>query len=515
MNLGNYTYVIIIYFKILLNIKMKKIISENYKLFITEEIYPNIKCNLLLDTLNKKKVKKISFSLKQSEKVNLYSNSKNLEIKKEQGINAFKYRNICSIINLGKNYEVSFRNNRTNISNNYWIDIGRTYENQILKYKIYEGDYIKIGTLIFHILEKKTMKLIKKNFSQITNDNKKSNNLNPINKISFLTKNSNNNIINDSEYNMNNSSLNEKLSLNSSSFLKLNQINNKKKLPLNTYIEFQYICRLCLGTSYEKENPFISPCLCQKAMKYVHLNCLQKFIQSKLINIININDLIRIYYFSSFSCELCGFLFPYSIYLKDKKINYKIFDFNLPLNNYIFMENSPANKNYEIAFYILNFNKSENISIGSENVDLILKDHLISSYHCHIFLYEEEFYINNKSYDSGTLVNIGRNNKIILSYSQPLYIIYKNYIYSFILKSKFLYTLFTCLTCQKQIPIKKLDYNSIFKIYGKTNDESNNNKDFPFINKNNNYIHIINFKGKDTKLNATVNQHLIKHLGIS
>ena len=94
MNLGNYTYVIIIYFKILLNIKMKKINSENYKLFITEEIYPNIKGNLLLDTLNKKKVKKISFSLKQSEKVNLYSNSKNLEIKKEQGINAFKHRNI-------------------------------------------------------------------------------------------------------------------------------------------------------------------------------------------------------------------------------------------------------------------------------------------------------------------------------------------------------------------------------------------------------------------------------------
>ena len=194
---------------------MKKINSENYKLFITEEIYTNMKGNLLLDTLNKKKVKKISFSLKQSEKVNLYSNSKNLEIKKEQGINAFKHRNICSIKNLGKNYEVSFRNNKTNISNNYWIDIGRTYENQILKYKIYEGDYIKIGTLIFHILEKKTMKLIKKNFSQITNDNKKSNNLNPINKISFLTKNSNNNIINDSEYNMNNSSLNEKLSLNS------------------------------------------------------------------------------------------------------------------------------------------------------------------------------------------------------------------------------------------------------------------------------------------------------------
>ena len=173
---------------------------------------------------------------------------------------------------------------------------------------------------------------------------------------------------------------------------------------------------------------------------------------------------------------------------------------------------SNNNKNYEIAFYVLDFNKSEKISIGKENVDLILDDNLINYYQCDIYLDKGAFYINDNNFDGGTLVNIGRNNKIYLSYSQPLFIVYKTYLYSFKLKIRFCKIFFSCLCCIKQIPIKKLNYNSIFQIYGKSNDKKCNEKEIFPIDKIENKI--IPFRGKENKLSATINPNLIKNLGI-
>ncbi len=508
---------------------------EEYKIIITEELLSNNKGNLLLDRVNNRKIRKISFSLKNTEKITLISTLHNLELRKEILTTTYlrNCRKICTIQNLGLNYEVNFNKEIKTLSNNYWIDISKTYKDEITKYKLFNNDVFKIGSKIFKILEIKSTILYNKKLSQRTFENKNKNARSTTlgNKMTFLSKNSNNIIIdtdinnnnnnnNNSNYNNNNnsnnnsSSLHEKLSLNSSSFIKLNLDNNKlNKYPLKTYIESQKICRICLGTFFQKENPFISPCLCKGTMEFVHLHCLQKNIKSKLIKFDNLNDLIRIYYFSNFSCELCGMIYPKSIYLKEKKISFQIFDFNLPLTNFIFMESiSNNNKNYEIAFYVLDFNKSEKISIGKENVDLILDDNLINYYQCDIYLDKGAFYINDHNFDGGTLVNIGRNNKIYLSYSQPLFIVYKTYLYSFKLKIRFCKIFFSCLCCIKQIPIKKLNYNSIFQIYGKSNDKKcNENEIFP-IDKIENKI--IPFRGKENKLSATINPNLIKNLGI-
>ena len=63
------------------------------------------------------------------------------------------------------------------------------------------------------------------------------------------------------------------------------------------------------------------------------------------------------------------------------------------------------------------------------------------------------------------------------------------------------------------MPIKKLNYNSIFQIYGKSNDNN--------CNKENEMFHIdqienkiIPFRGKENKLSVTINPKFIKNLGI-
>ena len=44
-------------------------------------------------------------------------------------------------------------------------------------------------------------------------------------------------------------------------------------------------CRICLGEEEDDEienNPLISPCKCNGTMQYIHLDCLKKWLDSKI-----------------------------------------------------------------------------------------------------------------------------------------------------------------------------------------------------------------------------------------
>lgn len=40
-------------------------------------------------------------------------------------------------------------------------------------------------------------------------------------------------------------------------------------------------CRICLGEDNFKDNPMISPCKCDGTMKYIHIECLREWLNSK------------------------------------------------------------------------------------------------------------------------------------------------------------------------------------------------------------------------------------------
>jgi hypothetical protein len=43
-------------------------------------------------------------------------------------------------------------------------------------------------------------------------------------------------------------------------------------------------CRICLDEADSDENPFITPCKCDGSMKYIHLSCLQEWLDSKRVS---------------------------------------------------------------------------------------------------------------------------------------------------------------------------------------------------------------------------------------
>ena len=133
-------------------------------------------------------------------------------------------------------------------------------------------------------------------------------------RISFSSRqernndNSNINICNIKDKNDINNNINnypktqKELQKNTSSQLKL--FNESKICEL---LNLKKICRICLEKG-NKDNPLISPCLCEGSIKYVHQSCLKKWLIKSKIR----PELSR--------CEICKDKY-YIRYFKDKKFD--------------------------------------------------------------------------------------------------------------------------------------------------------------------------------------------------
>jgi E3 ubiquitin-protein ligase DOA10 len=70
------------------------------------------------------------------------------------------------------------------------------------------------------------------------------------------------------------------------------------------------ICRICLSDEGEDSeiNPLFSPCKCAGTMKYIHLNCLQEWLNSRMV--MKETASTKTYFWKNLECELCKTAFP-------------------------------------------------------------------------------------------------------------------------------------------------------------------------------------------------------------
>lgn len=62
-------------------------------------------------------------------------------------------------------------------------------------------------------------------------------------------------------------------------------------------------CRICLDDEESAENAFIEPCNCVGSCQYIHLKCLQSWIDGRCIKSDHYG--VRCYYWEDLTCELC------------------------------------------------------------------------------------------------------------------------------------------------------------------------------------------------------------------
>lgn len=73
-------------------------------------------------------------------------------------------------------------------------------------------------------------------------------------------------------------------------------------------------CRICLGEENTKENPIISsPCKCLGSIKYIHADCLQHWLKSKVVE--NKSRFCFSYCWKEFECDVCKTKYPGITYL--------------------------------------------------------------------------------------------------------------------------------------------------------------------------------------------------------
>ena len=70
-------------------------------------------------------------------------------------------------------------------------------------------------------------------------------------------------------------------------------------------------CRFCLSETFTPDNPLLNPCNCSGSMKYIHLKCLQTWVNSRL-HLDKKNGIVSIVW-QGLSCELCKKSLPLSI----------------------------------------------------------------------------------------------------------------------------------------------------------------------------------------------------------
>ena len=272
-------------------------------------------------------------------------------------------------------------------------------ENDYYGYELNEGDIIKIGRFKvkvrkIHLVEKKINNDDDGNQSE-KEDKKSSNN----NDISY------------------NDDIRSKDS-NCKSIDKMN-INNNNNNNKNNEEERQ--CRICFLND-ESISPLISPCSCTGSSKYIHLLCLQKWLQSKIkLDYKEKNEnLISAYRYQRAQCEICKEYMP--DFIKKNSNLYEICDYHRTSEgndeSYFTLETIGSVKNHEKYIYHVII-KSERpistISIGRSNeCDIKLEDSTISRIHSFITIFNNKMYIKDMSSKFGTGILMQNKNFQIL-----------------------------------------------------------------------------------------------------
>ena len=290
-------------------------------------------------------------------------------------------------------------------------------------------------------------------------------------------------------------------------YIKLKKVNKNEKAK-------HFNCRICFCEgNFEGKDPLISPCKCTGSVTYIHLNCLRKWLTSKIIQKSSSSNNIYCYTYKSLECEICKTRIPEIVEYRGKYISLLEFkDIDPP---YIILQsmnqyNLPNRNISDInAIFVISLKLKDFLTIGrASNSDIRLNDVSVSRNHSLISYSDGNFYIEDIGSKFGTLLLI-QNNILFLPYKDisiqtgKCHLIFK-------LKRTFL----GCFKCIQNKQYEKMSYEDNFqtkdkKVYFKIIDNFNNNivdpiEKFSYINgscSENNNDNNINDIEKENKIN--------------
>lgn len=118
------------------------------------------------------------------------------------------------------------------------------------------------------------------------------------------------------------------------------------------------LCRICLEEDETIESPFITPCLCSGSCKYIHLNCLRSWTDSK--KQIQTEKGVTSYYWDNLECEICKTMFELNFELNGEMIS--VLDVQRPQGPYMLLESEVFGQSK--AIHCLDFSIKQCFMVG-------------------------------------------------------------------------------------------------------------------------------------------------------
>ena len=372
-------------------------------------------------------------------------------------------------------------------NNSTWFSLKsdkKNKNNRLNMFKISEGDVVKIGKIIIRIRKIKFQsdKHNNKKINIDINNNKyELSNSSKSESVSVLRELGTNSLFN---YNINNNNVQNDINLNTvkkqkededkeNEMLSINKTSNKKvnskkinfKTPEKIFFEENQkkkstdfpsrCCRICYLEEETDSNPLIQPCLCSGSLKYIHLDCLKKWIGTRNWTRVENNENVCIYLIKEIDCELCKNKLP--DYIRHKNKLYKIIEFKIDFKNYISFENLTLDKQKNKFIYVINLDKKKDIKIGrGHEANIILSDISVSRVHCVLNVYNKNVYLQDNEAKYGTLVLVQTPRLNIIDNIDLNLQIGRSFINC---KNKTPFKLFKCCDNNNEV----INYNSYFK----------------------------------------------------
>lgn len=164
------------------------------------------------------------------------------------------------------------------------------------------------------------------------------------------------------------------------------------------------MCWFCWLESDSESNPMVTPCKCDGSVKYIHFECLKKWLENKMSS--KSSDSHHTLSWKQFECELCWNHFTYCFEYKGKI--WSLVDLKRPTDPkvpYIILESLDIEKNSSWIIHTAIFNENNKrftLGWGHES-DLWINDISVSRLHASLIYKDDSFILVDCWSKFGTL----------------------------------------------------------------------------------------------------------------
>ena len=181
-------------------------------------------------------------------------------------------------------------------------------------------------------------------------------------------------------------------------------IRNHEECYLPDSIKPEDICKICLSNSIP-ENPLISLCRCKGSVKYCHLECIRKWIETKKCKFTLQKS--TSFHWKKLKCESCLSDFP--IFINYKGTIEPLVSIDFPnKRNYFLLKSGSEDKNQYISIYLCYTDNIEDcFNLGRKiDADIRIGDFSLSVNHAVIKLDNNGLYLYDNGSKFGTYTKV-------------------------------------------------------------------------------------------------------------